>query len=127
MEKTPYTILIQRGDYKLGRKTVGRNGEILTQSEEKWIPSADGKNLAIVPINAETFEPYGDAELFASWDTVHAAQKSISLLGLAVNMPNLSGIWKAAQDDGIDLCSYCPEKGDSCGICSIFELLSERK
>ena len=122
MEKTGKTIVVERGVLTLGSHTTDADGNIISRTPQRWDARDDGQCLIVCPVDTETYEPLCDASICHIRDTEALLTLLLDALGLSFrNTPDLAAIWRAAAEDGVDLCHYCQETIDKCGECILRE------
>lgn len=65
--------------------------------------------MAIVPLNQDTMEPNGPAEVFGDWQAAQYLAEVVELIhpNRQINVPDLEAMIRRAAKDGLDLCEYC--------------------
>ena len=103
------TIAIHRGNMTLGRICKDKDGGVIEKIPPKWEDHPEGACVALVPVNPETMEQEGTAEIFGVYDAAHYLARILELIhpNRQINIPNLKEIIRAASMDGADLCDYC--------------------
>jgi len=114
-------IAMGLGNATLGRRTRSHDGDIITETPAKWEYDPAGGCLAIWPLNPETMEPSGPAEIFGDWDAGHYLPKVLDMIkpNRRINVPDLASLIRKAAKDGLDICEYCP--GYGCQECIVDE------
>lgn len=60
-------ISIGVGTCTLGRRQVDRDGNVVSETPARWEADPAGGSVAIVPLNPDTMEPDGAAEIYGDW------------------------------------------------------------
>ena len=70
-----------------------------------------GGSVAIVPLNPDTMEPDGAAEIYGDWQASSYLARAVELIhpNRQINVPDLEAMIRRANMDGPDLCEYCPD------------------
>ena len=120
------TIAIYRGNMTLGRIRTDKAGGVIEKLPPKWEDHLAGACVALVPVNPETMEQEGAAEIFGDYDAAHYLARILELIhpNRQINIPNLKEIIRAAAIDGADLCDYCRDPC-SCRDCIVKEWKEE--
>lgn len=123
-------IAIGVGTCTLGRRTVDKDGKVVSETQAKWEYDPEGGSVAIVTLNPETMEPEGAAEVFGDWDAAHYLAEILKRLGTRrpKNIPNFKAILKKAMSDGGGedfFCDYCEGYGYSCRECIVTEWIED--
>lgn len=102
-------ISIGVGTCTLGRKSVDKDGNVVKETPAKWEADPEGSSVAIVPLNPETMEQDGPAEIFGDWQAGRYLARALELIrpNRKINVPDLPAMIRAADEDKIDLCDYC--------------------
>ena len=102
-------ISIGVGNCTLGRRQTDRDGNVVSETPAKFEVDPAGSCVAIVPLNPDTMEPDGPAEVFGDWQAGHYLPKVVELIhpNRQINVPDLAAMVRAAAEDGLDLCEYC--------------------
>ena len=108
-------ISIGVGTCTLGRKQVDRDGNVVSETPAKFEVDPAGSCVAIVPLNPDTMEPDGPAEVFGDWQAGQYLAKVLEMLQPTrkTNLPDLEAMIRRAALDGLDLCDYC----EDCYMC----------
>ncbi len=109
------TIAIHRGNMTLGRIRKDKDGGVIEKIPPKWEDHPEGACVALVPVNPETMEQEGTAEIFGDYDAAHYLARILELIhpNRQINVPNLEAMIRRATMDGLDLCDYC----EDCYMC----------
>ena len=115
-------IAIGVGTCTLGRRQVDRDGNMVSETKAKWEADPAGESVAIVPLNPDTMELDGPAEVFGDWQAAQYLDRVVELIhpNRQINVPDLAAMVRAADKDGLDLCDYCQELG-MCQDCIVKE------
>ena len=115
-------IAIGVGTCTLGRRQVDRGGNVVSETKAKWEADPAGQCVAIVPLNPDTMEPDGPAEIFGDWQAAQYLDRVVELIhpNRQINVPDLAAMVRAADKDGLDICEYCQELG-MCQECIVKE------
>ena len=99
------------GTAHMGSITTGPHNEVLSVTPARWEMDPAGGCVAIWPLNPETMEPDGPAEIFGDWDAAGYLARALELLKPTrqINVPDLEAMIRAAHKDGFDVCNYCPD------------------
>lgn len=99
------------GTAHMGSMKTGPHGEVLSVTPTRWETDPAGGCVAIWPLNPETMEPDGPAEIFGDWDAAGYLARALELLKPTrqINVPDLEAMIRAAHKDGFDVCNYCPD------------------
>ena len=118
------TVMVQRGHMKLGVWEVkadgSKEGELC-----KWIPTPEGTAILVCPVDTETHEQRGEADVFPIWDSVGIdkdIRKKLALTKRNFPTPEEWYRWiKEWEDRNIDICDICQGvfSGYDCGVCPI--------
>lgn len=120
-------ICIGMGDTHLGRRTIGPDGKVISETKAHWESNPDGGSVAIWTMDAETRESEGPAGVYGDWDATHYLAKVLELLHphRQINVPDLKAMILAAEKDGCSICDYCRTGGYNCRDCIITEWKEE--
>lgn len=104
-------ISIGVGTCTLGRRQVDRDGNVVSETPAKFEVDPAGSCVAIVPLNQDTMEPDGPAEIFGDWQAGDYLARVLELIhpNRQINVPNLEAMIRRAAMDGLDLCEYCED------------------
>ena len=104
-------ISIGVGTCTLGRKQVDRDGNVVKETPACWETDPEGGSVAIVPLNPETMEQDGTAEIFGDWQAAQYLTRVVELIhpNRQINVPDLEAMIRRADMDGMDICEYCPD------------------
>ena len=80
-------IVIGVGTTQLGSMRTAPNGDVVSVTPAVWKPDSKGGSVAIWPLNPETMEQDGPAEVFGDWEAMI----------------------RQATKDGFNICDYCPD------------------
>lgn len=99
------------GTCTLGCKRTDKDGNVISQTPARWEAGPDGGSVAIWPMDPETGEASGPAEIFGDWDAAGYLARALELIGprRRTNLPDLPAMIRKAAADGMDLCEYCAE------------------
>lgn len=99
------------GNAQMGRRNVNAAGEVTSETPAKWTEDPKGGCVCLWPINPETMQPDGAAEIFGDWDAANYMARALELLqpNRKTNVPDMAAIVRQATKDGIDICDYCQE------------------
>lgn len=102
-------ISIGVGTCTLGRRQVDKEGNVVSETPAQWEVDPAGGSVAVVPLNPETMEPDGAAEIYGDWQAAQYLARVVELIrpNRPINVPNLADMIRAAAEDGLDLCEYC--------------------
>lgn len=102
-------ISIGVGNCTLGRRQTDRDGNVVSETPAKFEVDPEGSCVAIVPLNPDTMEPDGPAEVFGDWQAGDYLARVLELIhpNRQINVPNLEAMVRAAAEDGLDICEYC--------------------
>ena len=107
-------IMIDRGTYQIGRTTTNEKGEVISETPPKWENDPDGGCVLLGEFNEEK-NSVDDGSIYGTFMATNIMEDVFQRLGInadAQNMPPLIAIWKAAKEDGVDMCrDYCPRYG----------------
>lgn len=108
-------ISIGVGNCTLGRRQTDRDGNVVSETPAKFEVDPAGSCVAIVPLNPDTMEPDGPAEVFGDWQAGQYLAKVLEMLQPTrkTNLPDLEAMIRRAALDGLDLCDYC----EDCYMC----------
>lgn len=112
-------IGIGLGTATMGRRQIDANGKVINETPARWELDPAGGCVAIWPMNLETGQPDGAAEIFGDYDAAGYLARVLEHIrpNRPVNLPDLPAIVKAATEDDVDLCEYCPRRGFNCSDC----------
>lgn len=104
-------ISIGVGTCTLGTRRTDKDGNVVSETKAKWEPDQKGGSVAIVPLNPDTMEPDGVAEVFGDWQAAQYLAKVVELIhpNRQINVPDLEAMIRRAAMDGVDLCEYCED------------------
>ena len=104
-------ISIGVGTCTLGRRQVDRDGNVVSETPARWEADPAGGSVAIVPLNPDTMEPDGAAEIYGDWQASSYLARAVELIhpNRQINVPDLEAMIRRANMDGPDLCEYCPD------------------
>ena len=104
-------ISIGVGTCTLGRRQVDRDGNVASETPARWEADPAGGSVAIVPLNPDTMEPDGAAEIYGDWQASSYLARVVELIhpNRQINVPDLEAMIRRANMDGLDLCEYCPD------------------
>lgn len=121
-------VCIGIGDAVMGCRTLGQNGEVLSETKGHWSSNPEGGTVAIWEMDAETQKSDGPAEVYGDWDAARYLSRVLELLQprRRTNVPDLKAMVLAALKDGIDLCDYCQQWWCGCCGCIITEWKEEQ-
>lgn len=104
-------ISIGVGTCTLGRRQVDRDGNVGSETPARWEADPAGGSVAIVPLNPDTMEPDGAAEIYGDWQATSYLARVVELIhpNRQINVPDLEAMIRRANMDGLDLCEYCPD------------------
>jgi hypothetical protein len=124
-DKPVTAVIVERGVYRMGRRTIHADGTE-TKQDGEWKPSIDGGCVIVCAYDTETDAPIGEADIFSRFDTTPISNKIRSVLNLdSTDTPNVLEIFKRAMEqDNDDLCRYCPRY--TCRDCEIKNWKDER-
>lgn len=116
-------VCIGIGDATMGRRTLGPNGEVVSETKAHWESNPQGGSVAVWTASEKTDEPEGPVELYGDWDAAHYLPRVLELLHphRQLNVPDLKSMILAAEKDGYGLCDYCQRHGYDCRDCIITE------
>lgn len=99
------------GDATLGHREIGTDGQVIRETPAKWEVNPAGGCVAIWPMNPETMEQDGAAEIFGDWDAAHYLARVVELIhpNRQINVPDLEAMIRVAAKNGFDICDYCPD------------------
>ena len=102
-------ISIGVGTCTLGRRQRDRDGKVVSETPAQWEDDQAGGSVAIVPLNPDTMEPDGAAEIYGDWQASSYLGRVLELIhpNRQIDVPNLAAMVRAAAEDGLDLCEYC--------------------
>lgn len=108
-------ISIGVGTCTLGRRQLDKDGNVVKETPARWETDPEGSSVAIVPLNPETMEQDGPAEVFGDWQAGQYLAKVLEMLQPTrkTNLPDLEAMIRRAALDGLDLCDYC----EDCYMC----------
>ena len=104
-------ISIGVGNCTMGRRQVDRDGNVVSETPARWEADPAGGSVAIVPLNPDTMEPDGAAEIYGDWQATSYLARVVELIhpNRQINVPDLEAMIRRANMDGLDLCEYCPD------------------
>ena len=102
-------ISIGVGTCTLGRRQVDRDGNVVSETPARWEADPAGGSVAIVPLNPDTMEPDGAAEIYGQATSYLARVVELIHPNRQINVPDLEAMIRRANMDGLDLCEYCPD------------------
>lgn len=104
-------ISIGVGTCTLGRRQVGKDGKVVSETPARWEADPAGGSVAIVPLNPDTMEPDGAAEIYGDWQAAQYLARVVELIhpNRQINVPDLEAMIRRANMDGLDLCEYYPD------------------
>jgi hypothetical protein len=90
---------------------VDRDGNVVSETPARWEADPAGGSVAIVPLNPDTMEPDGAAEIYGDWQATSYLARVVELIhpNRQINVPDLEAMIRRANMDGLDLCEYCPD------------------
>ena len=102
-------IVISVGATQLGSMRTAPNGDVVSVTPAVWKPDSKGGSVAIWPLNPETMEQDGPAEVFGDWQAAEYLARVLELLhpNRQINVPDLPAMVRAACKDVMDICHYC--------------------
>lgn len=102
-------IAIGVGTCTLGRRKVDKDGNVVSETPAQWEADQAGGSVAIVPLNPDTMEQDGAAEIYGDWQAASYLARVLELIhpNRQINVPDLAAMVRAAAEDGLDLCEYC--------------------
>lgn len=114
-------ICIGVGDAHMGRRSLDRDGNVISATPARWEPNPEGGAVAMWPVNPETMKPDGAAELFGDWDAAHYLARVLELIhpNRQINVPDLATMIRVAHKTGFDICEYCQDC--NCNECIVNE------
>lgn len=68
-----------------------------------------GGSVAIWPLNPETMEQDGPAEVFGDWQAAEYLARVLEMIhpSRQINVPDLGAMIRQATKDGFNICDYC--------------------
>ena len=104
-------ISIGVGTCTLGSRQRDRDGKVVSETPAQWEADQAGGSVAIVPLNPDTMEPDGAAEIYGDWQASSYLGRVLELIhpNRQIDVPNLAAMVRAAAEDGLDLCEYCKD------------------
>ena len=104
-------ISIGVGTCTLGRRQLDKDGNVVKETPASWEADPEGGSVAIVPLNPDTMEPDGAAEIYGDWQATSYLARVVELIhpNRQINVPDLEAMIRRANMDGLDLCEYCPD------------------
>jgi len=117
-------IFLAKGTFKLGCRTVDKNGNEIKNEPPRFEANPDGGSVAIGIMDDETQEQVGTAELFGDFDHWQIATHVLKLLEptRAGNMPDFKGIFSRMYEEelhgGCPFRSFCEDGRCSDCVCS---------
>ena len=120
-------VCIGIGDATMGCRTLGPNGEVVSETKAHWESNQQGGSVAVWTASEKTDEPEGPVELYGDWDAAHYLPRVLELLHprRRINVPDLKSMILAADKEGCGLCDYCQRCGYDCRYCIITEWKEE--
>ena len=102
-------ISIGVGTCTLGRRQVDRDGKVVSETPAQWETDPAGGSVAIVPLNPDTMEPDGAAEIYGDWQASSYLARVVELIhpNRQIDVPDLEAMIRRAAMDGMDICEYC--------------------
>ena len=104
-------IVIGVGTTQLGSMRTAPNGDVVSVTPAVWKPDSKGGSVAIWPLNPETMEQDGPAEVFGDWQAAEYLARALEMIrpSRQINVPNLEAMIRQATNDGFNICDYCPD------------------
>ena len=104
-------ISIGVGTCTLGSRQRDRDGKVVSETPAQWEADQAGGSVAIVPLNPDTMEPDGAAEIYGDWQASSYLGRVLELIhpNRQINVPDLEAMIRRAALDGLDLCDYCKD------------------
>ena len=112
MSENIYTVMVQRGNFKLGMWQIKADG---TKEGEpyKWIPDPNGRAVIVCPFDPESNKPKGEAQIYPIWDSIGVSEDIREKLGINErNFPPLEEWYrwfKSSEWTNADMCEVCKE------------------
>ena len=102
-------ICIGVGTCTLGRRQTDKDGRVISETPARWEPNTAGECVAVWPVNPDTMQQTGAAEIFGDYDAAGYLAKALELLhqNRRINIPNLEFMIRRAAMDQMDICDYC--------------------
>ena len=99
------------GTAHMGSMKTGPHGEVLSVTPARWETEPAGGCVAIWPLNPETMEQDGPAEVFGDWQAADYLARALEMIrhSRQINVPNLEAMIRQATKDGFNICDYCPD------------------
>ena len=99
------------GTAHMGSMKTGPHGEVLSVTPARWETEPAGGCVAIWPLNPETMEQDGPAEVFGDWQAAEYLARALEMIrhSRQINVPNLEAMIRQATKDGFNICDYCPD------------------
>ena len=99
------------GTAHMGSMKTGPHGEVLSVTTARWETEPAGGCVAIWPLNPETMEQDGPAEVFGDWQAAEYLARALEMIrhSRQINVPNLEAMIRQATKDGFNICDYCPD------------------
>lgn len=126
-QETVGIIGIGIGNARMGVRRTDKDGNVTSETPARWEPDETGGAVCIWPMNPETMQPDGAAEIFGDWDAAAYLGRALELIkpNRQINVPDLGAMIRAAEKDGFDLCEYC--RGINCPDCIVGTWKGESK
>ena len=104
-------ISIGVGTCTMGCRQTDKDGNVVSETPAKWEVDPAGGSVAIVPLNPDTMEPDGAAEIYGDWQASSYLARVVELIhpNRQINVPDLAAMIRAAAEDRLDLCEYCQD------------------
>lgn len=103
-------LFIAKGNATLGAIQRDGSGKVLRETPAQFIANDAGGCVVIGSLDPETMMPSGSIEyMTGDWDAAGYLGKILEFLHpiRPINIPDFKQIFLAAEEDGVNLCSYC--------------------
>ena len=104
-------IFLEKGNFYLGRGIFDNNGNVIEQTEPKFVSDDSGTCIIVGVLDSETKKQVGKADVFGDFNATGYLKKVLELLApeRTIDIPNFKRIFAAAFNDDINICDYCNE------------------
>lgn len=102
-------IAIGVGTCTMGCRKVDKVGNVVSEKPASWETDPDGSCVAIIPLDPDTMEQDGAAEIYGDWQAAQYLARAVELIhpNRQINVPDLETMIRRADMDGVDICEYC--------------------
>ena len=123
-------VFLVKGTYKLGQKTVDKDGNVIKETQPLFTSDPDGGSVAVGILDDETLQPIEPVELFGDFQPWKYLSYALELLKpkRSGDIPDFKNITLKLSEQDHNDCPYRDVCSSMirCQDCIVFEWLSER-